>query len=770
MNKTSIRRGTESTFTRAKERKKSRKKRVRKSSFFTLWVILIVSFQHIKAQNTPVLGWRSNFSYTDVKSIVKGNSSLYAATENTIFAIDRAEGSLSKLTKINGLNDVSVGALGLMPDGATLIIGYQNGNIDFVSDSEIKNLSTVKDFETTQSKRFRSITNNSRDIYFAGDLGVIVYNIDRDEITEAYQNLGQEGKPLSINQVLIYNDSIFAATADGLLAASLASSINRQDFNNWQRSLSGLAFSNIIQTSFGLFAASDSDLFKRENGNWIFYQNLSSPITHLESLGNEVLVSTETQVLNLTESSLESIYNIEGDGTRINDVLNDGSFIWVATDGLSLQRLIKGASETGIYTLDGPTSDLSYNAELFGSKIYLNTSTFSDLNEENSFSLYNHEDRNWLNIKPSITGEPIGQIIDLAELNDEIYLASYDQGLFKTNLAGNSEALISSNSGPVSINGSYNLSSITTDEDGLIWVSFYNRDNSVFSFNPSNNSWENQSPGHPFARYTTDIFIGPNGDKWLSVDPNEGGGIVVYNETSNRERYLNLNGGQGGLSSNVVTDIELDQDFFVWVATSQGIAFFTNPYGILEGGSLTASVPIFENRLLLRNEYITDIGIDPANRKWFGTRSNGIWLFSETGEELIYHFTINNSPLPSNNILSLAIEPVSGEVLITTDKGAISFRSDATIGTDEHQNVKVYPNPVAPSFTGQIVIEGLVNNAQLKITDVSGKLVKEVQANGSTAIWNARDLNNARVKSGVYLVFSSSQDGLETYVAKIVII
>lgn len=185
---------------------------------------------------------------------------------------------------------------------------------------------------------------------------------------------------------------------------------------------------------------------------------------------------------------------------------------------------------------------------------------------------------------------------------------------------------------------------------------------------------------------------------------------------------------------------------------------------------MTASVPIFENRLLLRNEYITDIGIDPANRKWFGTKSNGIWLFSETGEELIYHFTINNSPLPSNNILSLAIEPVSGEVLITTDKGAISFRSDATIGTDEHQNVKVYPNPVAPSYTGQIVIEGLVNNAQLKITDVSGKLVKEVRANGSTAIWNGRDLNNARVKSGVYLVFSASQDGLETYVAKIVII
>lgn len=727
-------------------------------------------FQLSKAQNTPVLGWRSNFSYTEVNSLVKGNSSLFAATENTIFAIDREEGSLTKLTKINGLNDVSVGALGLLPDGETLIIGYQNGNIDFVSNSEIKNLSTVKDFETTQSKSFNSITSNNRDIYFPGALGVIVYNIDRDEITEAYQNLGQEGKPLAINQVLIYNDSIFAATADGLLATSLAANINRQDFNNWERNLSGLAFSNIIQTSFGLFAASDSDLFKRENGTWMFYENLSEPITHLESIGNEVLVSTENQIFNLTESALESIYNIEGDGLKINYILNDDPYIWIATEGRSLLRLTKGTSTTETFTLDGPESDLSYNAQLFGSKVYTNSTTFSDLNEENSFSLYSHEDRNWLNIKPSATGEPLGQIIDIVELNDEIYFASYRSGLFKTNTEGNSEALISSNSGPVAINGSYNLSSITSDAEGLIWASFYDRDNSVFSFDPSSNSWDNQSPGHPFAKYATDIFIGSNGDKWLTIDPDEGGGIVVYNETSNRERYLNLNGGQGGLPSNEVTDIELDQDFFVWVATSQGIAFFSNPFGILEGGSLTASVPIFENRLLLRNEYITDIGIDPANRKWFGTRSNGIWLFSETGEELIYHFTLNNSPLPSNNILSLAIEPVSGEVLITTDKGAISFRSDATIGTEVHQNVKVYPNPVAQSFTGQIVIEGLVNNAQLKITDVSGKLVREVRANGSTAIWNGRDLNNTRVKSGVYLVFSASQDGLETYVAKIVII
>jgi flagellar hook assembly protein FlgD len=68
------------------------------------------------------------------------------------------------------------------------------------------------------------------------------------------------------------------------------------------------------------------------------------------------------------------------------------------------------------------------------------------------------------------------------------------------------------------------------------------------------------------------------------------------------------------------------------------------------------------------------------------------------------------------------------------------------------------------------VIKGLVNNARIKITDVSGKLVKEGRATGSTATWNARNVSGARVQTGIYLVFSSNADGTETFVGKIVII
>lgn len=184
---------------------------------------------------------------------------------------------------------------------------------------------------------------------------------------------------------------------------------------------------------------------------------------------------------------------------------------------------------------------------------------------------------------------------------------------------------------------------------------------------------------------------------------------------------------------------------------------------------MNAVYPVFENRVLLKDEHITAIAVDPGNRKWIGTKK-GIWLFSESGDALFSFFNTENSPLPSNYITAIGIDGSSGMVYIGTDKGMVSYRGTSTKGEDTHQNVKIFPNPVRPGYSGLVSFSGLVVDAIVKITDVSGKLVYETRAYGGTATWNAADYNGVRAVTGIYLIFSGNDDGSETFIGKLAIV
>ena len=173
---------------------------------------------------------------------------------------------------------------------------------------------------------------------------------------------------------------------------------------------------------------------------------------------------------------------------------------------------------------------------------------------------------------------------------------------------------------------------------------------------------------------------------------------------------------------------------------------------------------------LLETEEVTAAAVDGANNKWFGTKYSGIYKISEDGTEELLHFTVDNSPLLSNNILSISINDMTGEVFIGTEKGLISYKSTATEGSEFYTDVYAYPNPVPHDYYGPIAIKGLVNNADVKITDISGNLVYELKAEGGQAIWNGKNFKGERVKTGVYLAFCSDENGDKTYVTKILFI
>ncbi len=224
-------------------------------------------------------------------------------------------------------------------------------------------------------------------------------------------------------------------------------------------------------------------------------------------------------------------------------------------------------------------------------------------------------------------------------------------------------------------------------------------------------------------------------------------------------RGLKSGAGFGNLPGTSVFAIAEDIEGEIWVGTDEGVAVFYSPNDILTDDRSDAQ-QILVNvdgyvQYLLETEIVKAIAIDGANKKWFGTERAGVFLLSADGTEQIHHFTEDNSPLFSNNITSLAINEKTGEVFIGTAKGLISYKSTATGGGTTNDSVYAYPNPVRPGYGGPIAIKGLVRDAIVKITDITGSVIYETRAEGGQAIWNGYSFDGRKASTGVYLVFIS---------------
>ena len=175
---------------------------------------------------------------------------------------------------------------------------------------------------------------------------------------------------------------------------------------------------------------------------------------------------------------------------------------------------------------------------------------------------------------------------------------------------------------------------------------------------------------------------------------------------------------------------------------------------------------------MLNDVSIACISIDAANRKWIGTQTNGVFLISADGQEMLHHFTTEDSPLLSNNVQSIAVHMETGEVVFGTDKGLCSFMAEATAPEAElsKSNVEVFPNPVTPDYNGSVAIRGLVADTEVKILSTGGQLVWNGTSVGGTCMWNGLANNGKRVASGMYHVVANTPDGGKAIVTRIVVV
>ena len=228
-------------------------------------------------------------------------------------------------------------------------------------------------------------------------------------------------------------------------------------------------------------------------------------------------------------------------------------------------------------------------------------------------------------------------------------------------------------------------------------------------------------------------------------------------------------------SSNL-RSIAQDKNGVLWIGTTEGIVLINDPSKMFSDNFKVYRIKIPRNDgtgladYLLGTEEIKAIAVDGANRKWIGTATSGVYLVSEDGLETIHHFTSENSPLLSDAIQSIAINDNTGEVFIGTGSGLISYQSDAIEGGVKFKNVRAYPNPVRPEYTGIITITGLVADTRVTITDINGNLIYETISNGGVATWDGCNKIGERVATGVYFAHCVSADGKQKHIVKILII
>ena len=786
-----------------------------------LFFSFFFSFLSTFAQLVPIGDWQIHAPYNSGIGAVQHKNEIYFLGKYGAFKYSLDKKEFTKISKVSGLSDNGFSAIGYHSGTGTVIIGYQNGNLDLIKENTIINISSIKKAQNILgSKKINDIKEYQNFVFVSTDFGVVKIDVVKESIKETYKNITVSGNVIRVNQSLIDtknddlldNDSIYLATDLGVMAANL-SSTNLIDFNKWhlfdstnyvpeREAIKMAKYDNEVYVVYALNGDEDStlynpdhtissyhfkrknDLFKKTKDNGWERVNISYDpffpwysITGLFTLNNELYLNNALGYFNINEKG-QVLEKFESEFNNIPLLLfqDDQSNIY-AIDGSS-GFFKKNDNELNYFVPNGPYYVDVFELEFIGDTLFVPTGSYvgetMGLGENNHgyFTFFNSE---WKSYSKPLWKDGF-DIVDVAyhKNRNEIYIASYSDGIILKNSKNeytlfNDTSLITTANPPFKspLTLSYvraRISSVETDNDGLVWFTNYLTygNPSLFRIN-NDGTWSIFNINHPAAEVIRSIVFDNDNNIWaISQSSSDVNGVLIISKEGTLKKFY----GESQLQSKP-NIIRKDMEGNMWVGTNTGIIVFKDPKNLTV---IETNRPIIDGRYLLEEEVVTSITIDNSNRKWIGT-TNGLWLFNADGTEQLAYFNIDNSPLLSNRIQSTEINRQTGELYIGTDFGIISYRTESTEGQKTcDEKIEVFPNPVPTNYNGFVGIKGVAENSIVKITDISGKLVLETTSYGGQAVWNVKDLKQQKVKTGIYLAYVSTEDGEGTCVTKIAVI
>lgn len=739
-------------------------------------------------------GWSSFYSYNQITGVVGANDGLvYGLAENSLFSYDPTANEVVPITTVNGLLGDDINTLSISDN--YMMVGYQNGMLgvhnltdgSVVLDNSIDRNITIPG----NNKAINSFLLKDQTLYISANYGISSYDFVNNRFIDSYF-FGVNNSQIQVNQTALVGTSLYAATEEGLYKAS-TDDPNLVLESAWTKIAAGQwkAIGLVNNTLLGIVQSGETSICNalindvaierhRESGTLLWVDVNEDAL--ILSFSNKILSFDADQLVSTLATATGNL-----SGQKFSSATQLGGNLFIGTSGSGL--LLHNPSETRVVSPSGPLRndifDLSVVAD---NEMWIAHGAFSQSYNPyplNAYGISRLSEEGWQNLPYSSLSGALSIVSVVPNPNDtsQVFACAMHQGLLEINNGVVGTLWNHTNSGLESINPiefgenpnyrSVRVRDVAFDSEGAMW--------SITSFvakglkkRSVDGNWQSvdllpvlSSPKRA-AGYSK-LEISPNDEIYFGSSSS---GLIGYAEI-NGTPVLRSIGVAENLPAEDVRSVALDYDDNLWIGTTNGLR-------VLYGASrmftqeVSASTVVLEEGgnvgELLANQNIKAIEVDGNNQKWVATDGAGVFLFAEDGKKTIHHFTKENSPLPTNFIQNLAYDNQSGKIFIATSSGLVAFQGNAFAPSETLENIEVYPNPIRPRYTGPLTIRGLQADCVVKITDIVGNAVYETTSTGGSVQWDMNSFSGKRVRSGVYLIFVTTKDGMDSSVEKVMII
>lgn len=742
--------------------------------------------------------------------VMKGSGTKDSNTGNLV-RYDVEDGSVKTYDCLHELSDKEIAKISYNEATGRLLIVYTTGNIDLLGDDdEVVNVTALMD-ASVLAESINSITNIGKKAYICVDFGIIELDTENEVVLETYK-VGT-----SVSSIQVVGEKTYVARSDGFFHVESVSRMH--DRNSWHK-LAAADFNCMVAFAGQMYALANNRLhYLIPTDSGVDIVATSYYFRRLNAFAKYLLCTDAGSWIGLFDVSAPQKPKIAQQKYQWNDVtfVSDDLYVCDKEHGLVTYKFnaeesrFSLMSDAELFKINSPKRDLFYHISYVGDRLLIaggiNTQMASYYPVTFMYMEDNGMQPHWTLFDettpkkeyPNLShNNAVDLVQDPTDIN-HFYGAVYRNGLHEYRIDETGEVkfvkLFNYENSPlqciaVETPRPWNYCTCTAlqyDDKGNLWMANQQTDTIVRIMRP-NGKW--MSLYYPeivesenvfqylFSSHDINFMVTYEGGRRGFFGFDTGGTLNLQDDDRHLLRQTITNQDGTTVMPTQFYCMAEDRDNQIWCGTNEGLFVITRPQDWFEPDFHFHQIKRNRNDgsgfadYLLAGVHVTCIAVDPSNRKWIGTRGDGVYLVSHDGQETIYHYTKENSPLLSDNIQSIAVHPQSGLVMFGTDLGLCSYgeevvEAETTLLKD---NVKVYPNPVRPNTNAVVTIEGLTDGAEVKVVSSSGQVVWGTKSIGGSVRWNCCNIDGKRVASGVYHVVCNTKDAKQTIVARVVVL